>query len=43
MKNKIIALLYFLQLFLFSSCTAQTTAHKFEAGKNTFLLDGKHL
>ena len=28
-------------VILFSSAQAQTTAHKFEAGKNTFLLDGK--
>ena len=32
---------YFLQLFSFSTAQAQTTARKFEAGKNTFLLDGK--
>ena len=39
MKN----LFVFLFLFYVSSnySEAQTTAHKFEAGKNTFLLDGK--
>ena len=41
MKNKIIALLVLFTVILFSSAQAQTTAHKFEAGKNTFLLDGK--
>ena len=43
MKNKIIALLVLFTVILFSSAQAQTTAHKFEAGKNTFLLDGNHL
>ena len=41
MKNKIIALLVLFTVILFSSAQAQTTAHKFETGKNTFLLDGK--
>ena len=41
MKNKIIALLVLFTVILSSSAQAQTTAHKFEAGKNTFLLDGK--
>ena len=41
MKNKIIALLVLFTVILFSSAQAQTTARKFEAGKNTFLLDGK--
>lgn len=41
MKNKIIALLVLFTVILFSCAQAQTTAHKFEAGRNTFLLDGK--
>ena len=41
MKNKIIALLVLFTVILFSSAQAQTTTRKFEAGKNTFLLDGK--
>ncbi len=42
MKNRLIALLVlFTVTFFVSSAQAQTTARKFEAGKNTFLLDGK--
>ena len=41
MKNKLIALLVLFTVIFFSSAEAQTTARKFEAGKNTFLLDGK--
>ena len=32
---------YFFTVIFFSTAQAQTTARKFEAGKNTFLLDGK--
>lgn len=41
MKNKLIALLVLFTVIFFSSAEAQTTTRKFEAGKNTFLLDGK--
>ena len=41
MKNRLIALLVLFTVILFSTAQAQTTARKFEAGKNTFLLDGK--
>ena len=42
MKNRLIALLVlFTVTFFVSSAQAQTTVRKFEAGKNTFLLDGK--
>ena len=41
MKNRLIALLVlFTVTFFVSSAQSQTTARKFEAGKNTFLLDG---
>ncbi len=40
MKNKLIALFVFFTLFFLGHAEGQTTAHKFEAGKNTFLLDG---
>ena len=35
MKNKIIALLILFTVILFSSAEAQTTARKFEVGKNS--------
>lgn len=41
MKNRLIALLVLFTVIFFSTAQAQTTARKFEAGKNTFLLDGK--
>lgn len=41
MKNRLIALLVLFTVIIFSGAQAQTTARKFEAGKNTFLLDGK--
>ncbi len=41
MRNRLIALLVLFTVVIFSSAQAQTTARKFEAGKNTFLLDGK--
>ncbi len=41
MKNRLIALLVLFTVIFVSSAQAQTTARKFEAGKNTFLLDGK--
>ena len=41
MRHRFIALLVLFTVIFFSSAEAQTTARKFEAGKNTFLLDGK--
>ena len=41
MRNRLIALLVLFTVVIFSSAQAQTTARKFEAGKNTFLLDGE--
>ena len=41
MRHRFIALLVLFTIVFFSSAEAQTTARKFEAGKNTFLLDGK--
>ena len=41
MRNSLIALLVLFTVVIFSSAQAQTTARKFEAGKNTFLLDGE--
>ena len=41
MRHRFIALLVLFTVIFFSSAKAQTTARKFEAGKNTFLLDGK--
>ncbi len=43
MRHRFIALLVLFTVIFFSSAEAQTTARKFEAGKNTFLLDGKPL
>lgn len=40
MRNRFIALFVLFTLLLGGSVQAQTTARKFEAGKNTFLLDG---
>lgn len=40
MRNKVITFLLFFTVIFFSSAQAQTTARKFEVGKNTFLLDG---
>ena len=43
MKNRLIALLVlFTVTFFVSSAQAQTTARKFEAGKNTFLVRELH-
>ncbi len=41
MRNRLIALLVLFTVVIFSTAQAQTTARKFEAGKNTFLLDGE--
>ena len=41
MRNRLIAILVLFTVVIFSSAQAQTTARKFEAGKNTFLLDGE--
>lgn len=41
MKNRIVNFVVFFVCLAFADTYAQTAAHKFEIGRNTFLLDGK--
>lgn len=43
MKNRLIALLVLFTVIIFSGAQAQTTARKFEAGKNTSCWTASHL